>query len=112
MSTTASTDKPTVFHAILNRLTARDIRCQPQTDVSGDYATYHFADGSHITWGAHSNTGVENSIHPITAHSSLNVFHNSPENNRDFETGDYATDSAALIDWVTTLAERHGRAPQ
>ncbi|MEU5241682.1 hypothetical protein ACH4UR_35830 [Streptomyces lydicus] len=109
---THPTDEQTVYHAILDRLTAYDLHCRTHTEGSDTYGSYHFSDGSHITWGAHSNTGAENSTHPISAHRALNVYHDRSDENRNFETGDYPTDSAALIDWVITLADQHGRPSQ
>lgn len=113
MSTTP-TDEQTVFHATLTDLTARGVRCKSVTDVSGTYGSYFFADDSYLTWGAFSATGAENALHPISDHGHFEAFHGHKhgEASRDFNTGDYATDSAALIDWITALADRHGRASQ
>ena len=113
---TAQHTEMTAFYTVVSHLAAAGIHCEIESDEKDEtYAAYHFADGSHLTWGAHSITGAENSAtHPISAHGRLDGFYTNDagDEDRDFTSGDFATDAAALVTWVTDLADRHGRAPK
>ncbi|MFF3378081.1 hypothetical protein ACFYXF_34660 [Streptomyces sp. NPDC002680] len=106
----------TVFHAVLALLAAADFHCEIESDgklMDETCAAYHFGDGSHLTWGAQSITGAENSItHPVSAHGRLDGFYtdDTGDEGREFATGNFATDAAALVAWMTELANQHGRA--
>jgi hypothetical protein len=118
MLMTAQPTEQTVFHAVLARLAAVGIHCETESAADGKlkdeiYAAYHFADGSHFTWGAHSITGAENSAtHPISAHGRLDGFYtdDAGDEPRAFTTGDFATDATELVAWIAILADQHGRA--
>lgn len=114
---TAQPTEPTpVFHEVLALLAAVDIHCEIESDgklMDQTYAAYYFADGSQLTWGAQSITGAENSItHPVSAHGRLGGFYtdDTRDEDREFTTGDFATDAADLVAWMTELADQHGRA--
>lgn len=106
---------PIAFRVVLARLADTGIHCEVESDgkLEGEtYAAYQFADGSHVTWGAHSTTGAENcAAHPISAHGRLDGFYTSDAGDeaRNFASGDFATDAAALVVWMTDLAKQHGR---
>lgn len=118
MTPTTPTTPGTVFHAVLARLAEQNTHCETQTHGTETFASYTFADGAFLTWGAYSNTGAENSLHPVSAHGYLNGFHlphvdhrpNQKCQIRCFDSGTYATDADDLIGWITTLADEHGRA--
>lgn len=119
MTTPAPTTPGTVFHTVLARLAEQNVHCETETHGAETYASYAFADGSLLTWGAYSDTGAENSLHPLSAHRNLNGFRLPPEDQsgqdhefRDFDSGTYTTDADGLITWITTLADKHGRAAQ
>ncbi|MFD6335335.1 hypothetical protein ACFWGI_37940 [Streptomyces niveus] len=112
-----TTTPRTVFDAVLAGLAKQNIRCETQTHSGETFGSYTFADGAYLTWGAYSNTGAKSSLHPISAHSHLNGFLNPHVDHRPaqksqirgFDSGDYDTDAKDLIDWITTLADKHGR---
>lgn len=67
------------------------------------------------TWGAHSNTGEENSAtHAVSAHGILSAYYTAgaKSQTQEFTTGDLDTDAAALVAWITELADRHVRTRQ
>ncbi|OEJ23043.1 hypothetical protein AR457_38260 [Streptomyces agglomeratus] len=115
---TAPSTELTAFHTILSRLAAAGIHCTIESDgkTAGEtWAAYHFADTSHVTWGAYSDTGAENSAtHPVTSHGYLNAFHTTDEADEYhlFDTGDFDRDAAELTTWITKLAADHGRTRQ
>ncbi|MDX2545874.1 hypothetical protein ACOT81_38075 [Streptomyces sp. WI04-05B] len=116
----ASQPEPTVFHTVLARLAAAGIHCEVISDgklSDQTHGAYTFADDSQLTWGTQSSTGVENSItHPVSAHGRLGGFFiddvrdDVSDEGREFTTGDFETDAAAFVTWVTALADQHGRA--
>lgn len=112
----ASQHEPTVFHTVLARLAAAGIHCEVISDgklSDQTHGAYAFADDSQLTWGTQSSTGVENSItHPVRAHGRLDGFFidDVRDEVREFTTGDFETDAAAFVTWVTALADQHGRA--
>ncbi|MGW3954622.1 hypothetical protein ACWEKM_27655 [Streptomyces sp. NPDC004752] len=113
---TAQPTQPTAFHTVLAQLAAAGIDCEVESDgklTDQTYGAYHFADGSDLTWDTQSNTGAENSMtHPVSAHGRLGGFYtdDTKDEAREFTTGDFDTDAAAFVAWVTDLADRHGRA--
>ncbi|MFI9771885.1 hypothetical protein ACIHJG_34225 [Streptomyces sp. NPDC052415] len=111
---TAQPAEPTAFDAVLALLAAAGIHSKADSEgkVAGSYGVYEFADGGQLTWGTQSNTGAENSItHPVSAHGRLGGFYIDDERDetREFTTGDFNTDAAAFVAWVSDLANRHGR---
>ncbi|WP_331732910.1 hypothetical protein OG613_48885 (plasmid) [Streptomyces sp. NBC_00015] len=107
---TAQPTDDTVFNTVL-ALLAAGIHCEVDPDgklMDCPYASYHFADGSELTWGVQSITGAENSItHQVSAHGYLGGFYTDDTRDeiREFTTGDFATDAAAFVAWMTELAD-------
>ncbi|MFD6470809.1 hypothetical protein [Streptomyces goshikiensis] len=114
---TASADA-TAFHTALARLAAACFRCTVESDgkTTDEYwAAYHFADTSHLMWSAISDTGAENSAtHPVSAHRALSAFLTTGHRDEPqlFDTGDFDRDVAALLAWITDLADTHGASQQ
>lgn len=113
---TTPSNQPTVFHLVLARLAAAGIECLGPS-AGATYAAYQFADGSTLSWWATSDSGAESSVsHPLAAHANLDTFYyddrtqGGKDEARCFDSGDFETDAAALITWVTSLAVTHGRA--
>ncbi|WP_327309782.1 hypothetical protein OG730_41605 (plasmid) [Streptomyces sp. NBC_01298] len=108
----------TAFHTALARLAAAGFRCTVESDgktTDESWAAYHFADTSHLTWGAISDTGAENSAtHPVSAHRALSAFFITDYGDEPqlFDSGDFDRDVAALLAWITDLADTHGASQQ
>ncbi|MGP3950822.1 hypothetical protein [Streptomyces sp. 7N604] len=106
----------TVARSVYLRLAAEGIACEAWCDSAGTHARYTFADQSEVTWAGTDLYGTEcSNLHPIGEHGSLQghwMQNEQPpyeEDLRDFATGTYAADSAALVAWMVSLADRHGR---
>lgn len=125
MSTQPAQSEPapsadSVFGLVLGRLAASGIvfRVESGPSKGETYAEYGFADESTLGWSATTVTGAESSAeHPPSAHAKLEGFflddrEDGSEERGEFATGDFETDAAALVAWVTKLADRHGRAVQ
>lgn len=108
----------TAFHTALARLAAAGFRCATESDgktTDEAWASYYFGDTSHLTWGATSDTGAENSVsHPVTSHRSLSAHHTTDygDEYQLFDTGHFDRDVAALRTWISDLAETHGASQQ
>ncbi|MGC5264101.1 hypothetical protein ACPXCO_24085 [Streptomyces cyaneofuscatus] len=108
-----------IARSVYRRLAAEGIACGGWGDSAGTYARYTFADDSEVTWSGTDRYGAEvSNHHPIGEHGSLGAHwmqREQPpyaEETPDFATGNYAADSAALVAWMVSLAERHGRRHQ
>ncbi|MFH8257574.1 hypothetical protein [Streptomyces roseolus] len=108
--------RQTIARSVYMRLAAAGIACEGWRDSAGTYARYTFADDSEVTWAGTDLYGAEvSNHHPIGEHGSLGAHWTQHEQLPhqeavpDFATGNYATDSAALVAWMIGLADRHGR---
>ncbi|MEU7028805.1 hypothetical protein AB0A60_19210 [Streptomyces sp. NPDC046275] len=111
--------RQTISRSVYLRLAAAGIACEGWGDSAGTHARYTFADNSEVTWSGTDVYGAEvSNHHPIGEHGSLGAHwmqHEQPpylEELPEFATGNYATDSAALVAWMIGLADRHGRRHQ
>ncbi|WP_331726001.1 hypothetical protein [Streptomyces sp. NBC_00470] len=111
--------EPAAFDVVKARLADANVACVLDNDgVCERYAMYQFADTSLLTWSTDSITGAENSItHPASAHGRISGFlaggdEDDKDEEGDFGTGDFETDVAAFVAWVTGLADQRGRSPQ
>ncbi|MFE0778894.1 hypothetical protein [Streptomyces sp. NPDC058861] len=108
----------TAFQTALARLAAAGFRCTVESDgkaTDESWAAYYFADTSHLTWGAVSDTGAENSTtHPVSGHRALSAFFTTDHGDEPqlFDTGDFDQDVAALRDWISHLADTYGTTQQ
>ncbi|MGW3387315.1 hypothetical protein [Streptomyces cinereoruber] len=111
--------RQTIARSVYRRLAAAGIACEGRGDRAGTYARYTFVDNSEVTWSGTDLYGAEvSNHHPIGEHGSLSAYwmqNEQPpyeEEGLEFATGNYATDSAALVAWIIGLADRHGRRHQ
>ncbi|MEV6781933.1 hypothetical protein [Streptomyces sp. NPDC051098] len=108
-------DDQRVDRSVLNRLRAAGIVCTPMHD-HGTYAHIPFQDGGYVNWSGTTRHGIDvSNQHPIANHQSLgcdyhteNASAPAEDPDAEFATGDYDTDSAALVAHLTALADRHG----
>ncbi|MET9669587.1 hypothetical protein ABZY19_30170 [Streptomyces sp. NPDC006475] len=115
--TTELGDEQRVDRSVLNRLRAAGIVCTSVHD-HGTYARITFQDGGYVNWSGTTRHGIDvSNQHPIADHGSLGCDYHT-ENasapaedhpDAEFATGDYDTDSAALVAHLIALADRHGR---
>ncbi|MGY3056138.1 hypothetical protein ACVWZD_000382 [Streptomyces sp. TE3672] len=108
-----------IARSVYRRLATEGITCADEGDSAGTYACYTFADDSEVTWSGTSRYGAQvSNHHPIGEHGSLGAHWRQREQPPyaeelvDFATGNYAADSAALVAWMVSLADRHGRRHQ
>lgn len=107
----------TAFQTVLFRLAASGVRCTVESDARTNetWASIHFADTSHLTWHAISDTSVEDSAtHPVSAHRALSALYTSEygDDIQLFDTGDFDRDVTALGNWITHLTETCGATDQ
>ncbi|MET7490199.1 hypothetical protein [Streptomyces sp. NPDC005538] len=111
--------RQTIARSVYRRLAAAGIACEGWSDSAGTHARYTFADNSEVTWSGTDCYGAEvSNHHTIGEHGSLGAHWMQQEQPPqaeelpEFATGNYATDSAALVAWMIALADRHGRRHQ
>ncbi|AVZ70906.1 hypothetical protein SLUN_00100 [Streptomyces lunaelactis] len=107
-----------VERSVIKRLAAADVACARVGEGRDrTYGQVEFADGGYVTWSGMDRLGNEvSNLHPIADHGSFGGHWFSEVDDEetesfDFATGNYATDSGALVAHLIGLADRHGRAP-
>lgn len=110
------TEEWTVARSVYARLKDADIAFAFGSDTAGTYVKVALADGSELTWSGMTVHGNDVSVlHTIGEHRSFGLDFSGEdgrEANHQFATGSYATDSSALVAWVTAYADHYGRAPR
>lgn len=105
-----------VRRSVMTRCRAQGVTTWGASDSAGTYCVYVFADGSEVTWSGESADHDVSNLHPVSEHHAFSAMWSELGDQRDavrlFETSRYDDDSTALVQWIVSLAEEHGRAEQ